>query len=335
MLHKFWGVNMHIDIKHRVTNVILWSGDAENIKEAVSYAIQNGVILSGAELSGADLTGADLNSANLSGANFSESNLRGAVFSDADLRGADLSGADLSGAYLSSADIDDANLGCANLSCADLVYTHLIGARLSHANLDCANLNGANLEGADLSGANLEGADLSGANLSSANLEGANLSDAYLSGATLHDSNVDRAIGFNNRFHIDPNMPFIRNLAERAVKYRALHPNVPIIEHLDQKILALIEGGATLDMDQWHGIESDWLSDRIPIPPCGTTHCRAGFAVHLGGAKGYALERKIGSAEEAGRAIYLASTGRIPNFFANNKLALADMRRCAEEDANR
>lgn len=65
---------------------------------------------------------------------------------------------------------------------------------------------------------------------------------------------------------------------------------------------------------------------------CGTTHCRAGSSIHLAGAAGYALEKRLGSAEEAGRAIYLASTGRVPYFFASNERALADIRRCAEED---
>jgi hypothetical protein len=54
--------------------------------------------------------------------------------------------------------------------------------------------------------------------------------------------------------------------------------------------------------------------------------------VHLAGAAGYALEKERGW-RAAGRAIYLASTGRYPYFFATNERALEDMRRCAEEDA--
>jgi len=74
-----------------------------------------------------------------------------------------------------------------------------------------------------------------------------------------------------------------------------------------------------LEMGAWH--------------TCDTMHCRAGLAIHLAGPAGYALEEKLGSAEHAGRAIYRASTGRSPYFFATNKRALEDIRRCAAEDA--
>ena len=70
---------------------------------------------------------------------------------------------------------------------------------------------------------------------------------------------------------------------------------------------------------------SDWHT-------CETTHCRAGWAIHLAGAAGYALEQKLGSAELAGRAIYLASTGRAPSFYASDEDALEDLRRCATEE---
>ena len=89
-----------------------------------------------------------------------------------------------------------------------------------------------------------------------------------------------------------------------------------VVEHLDAKILEAISAGASLDMSTWH--------------TCETTHCRAGFAVHLAGAAGYELEKQLGS-QRAGAAIYRASTGRVPHFFANNEAALLDIRECAAE----
>ena len=119
---------MKIDILHRWTGAVLYSGDHNDRSATILAAIKSGADLSGADLSGADLSGDDLS-------------------------GADLSGADLSRAYLMRA----------NLSRA-----YLSGADLSRAYLSRANLSGADLSGADLSGADLSGADLSGANLSRA-----------------------------------------------------------------------------------------------------------------------------------------------------------------------
>ena len=115
---------------------VIWTGEAETVKDAIHAAIAKRADLSGAYLSGADLSGANL--------------------SGADLSWADLSWADLSGANLSRANLSRANLSGANLS----------GADLSRANLSGADLSRASLSGADLSIANLSGANLSRANLS-------------------------------------------------------------------------------------------------------------------------------------------------------------------------
>ena len=92
-----------------------------------------------------------------------------------------------------------------------------------------------------------------------------------------------------------------------------LNANVPIVDDLDQRMLGAIDSGA-LDMRNWH---------------CGTTHCRAGWAITFGGDAGKKLESLVGP-EMAGRLIYEASTGRIaPDFYASNEDAIADIRRCA------
>lgn len=87
-------------------------------------------------------------------------------------------------------------------------------------------------------------------------------------------------------------------------------------------MLKAAESPGALDMNKWH--------------TCKTTHCRAGWVVHLAGERGRALEA-ASSTLFAAMHIYLASSPNIPvspvRFFDTNEAALADMRRCAEEEA--
>ena len=89
---------------------------------------------------------------------------------------------------------------------------------------------------------------------------------------------------------------------------------IPIIPEIDAQILAAIENGGTLEMGDWH--------------TCDTTHCRAGWAIHLAGENGRLLELRVGSAA-AGALIYQASRGSYPDFYALNEAAMADLRQCA------
>lgn len=76
-----------------------------------------------------------------------------------------------------------------------------------------------------------------------------------------------------------------------------------------------------LEMGAWH--------------TCETTHCRAGWVVTLAGDAGKALEWAIGT-PAAAAIIYIASDpklARLPDFYASNETALADMKRLAEEEA--
>ena len=210
-----------------------------------------------------------------------------------------------------------ANLTRANLTDADLTDADLAGAYLTDANLTRANLTDADLAGANLARAYLARANLTDADLTDADLTDADLTDADLAGASNLPSDVTAT---------DPHEPYERKvtpraqrLAERAKAYRELHPDVPVVEQLDRKILALIDAGTgSLNMSDWH--------------TCETTHCRAGWAIHLAGAAGYALEKRY-DAERAGVMIYRASTGRVPNFFASNERALEDIKMCASEEA--
>jgi hypothetical protein len=68
---------------------------------------------------------------------------------------------------------------------------------------------------------------------------------------------------------------------------------------------------------------------------CDTTHCRAGWVVFLAGQKGKALEA-ASSALFAAQQIYKASSPinvSPVRFYEKNEVALADMKRCASEEA--
>ncbi|HXF89539.1 MAG TPA: pentapeptide repeat-containing protein [Xanthobacteraceae bacterium] len=139
------------------------------------------------------------------------------------------------------------------------------------------------------------GADLAGADIAGADLVGANLARANLAGADLAGAlKVDDA-------------------------------DVPAIERIDAVILAAIERGGTLDMRSWHGPENDW---------CGTTHCRAGWAVHCAGAAGKALQDRVGVLMAATLIYHKSRAAPAPWFFASNEDAMADIRKCAAEQIN-
>ena len=183
-----------------------------------------------------------------------------------------------------------ANLVRANLVRANLDHANLAGANLDHANLDHANLVGANLDHANLDHANLAYANLDRANLLGANLAHANLEGAILDGVSFTGASLNRA---------------------------TLPAGVPIVPNIDAAILAAIgEDASGLNMNVWH---------------CGTTHCRAGWPVKLAGKAGAKLERRFGTGT-AGALIYAASRPGmpVPNFYATNADALADLRKCAE-----
>jgi len=122
-----------MDIKH-INGVVLWSGDAPDIKTALIAAAAaranlQGANLLGANLLGADLRGANLLGANLGGANLWGANLVGANLVGANLREANLREANLGGAYLRGANLREANLVGANLWGAYLVRADLVGAK--------------------------------------------------------------------------------------------------------------------------------------------------------------------------------------------------------------
>lgn len=91
------------------------------------------------------------------------------------------------------------------------------------------------------------------------------------------------------------------------------HDAVPFVENLDERILECVAkerdaGRRAIMMTAWHHGGGSALG-------CDTSHCLAGWAVHIAGAAGYALEDYT-DAERAGAAIFLRSVGYVPDFMA-------------------
>ena len=70
---------------------------------------------------------------------------------------------------------------------------------------------------------------------------------------------------------------------------------------------------------------SDWHT-------CETTHCRAGWVVHLAGEKGRELEKETGTCFAAMMIYKYSSHIRVSptKFYLSNEESIADMKRCAE-----
>jgi hypothetical protein len=98
-------------------------------------------------------------------------------------------------------------------------------------------------------------------------------------------------------------------------------PEVPVIENIHQKILEAVSCPNALNMDTWHS--------------CETTHCRAGWVVHLAGKDGYELESRTSTLFAAQQIYHKSSPVRVspPRFYEPNETAMADIKRCAEEEA--
>ena len=134
-----------------------------------------------------------------------------------------------------------------------------------------------------------------------ANLTDAVLTDAVLTGAVLTRAVLTRAVLTD------------ANLTDAGVW-------IPKIEHIDDQILRAISAeGCRLEMVTWH--------------TCETTHCRAGWAIRLAGAAGMAIEGLIGTGPAAALIYHMSRPGHpIPDWYASNEDALADIKRHAALD---
>lgn len=122
-----------------------------------------------------------------------------------------------------------------------------------------------------------------------------NLCNADLRGANLYNADLNEA------------NPSGTNLGD-----------IPVVPRLESRIWEMVRRDKkALRMSAWH--------------TCETTHCRAGWAIHLAGAAGAELERRLGPAA-AGALIYHRSCGYVPNFYTSDEEALADIQRRAAEE---
>lgn len=92
---------------------------------------------------------------------------------------------------------------------------------------------------------------------------------------------------------------------------------VPVIADIHRKVYEAASKPDALRMNSWHS--------------CETTHCRAGWVVHLAGDAGHKLEQQT-SPLFAALQIYKASGYEISpvRFFDSDEAALEDMRKLAE-----
>jgi hypothetical protein len=94
--------------------------------------------------------------------------------------------------------------------------------------------------------------------------------------------------------------------------------NIPFVKDLNIKVLDAVTSTGSLDMEEWH--------------TCSTTHCWAGWIVHLAGKEGYALEEET-STEFAAKAIFKKSTGKsidTKNFHTDNETAMEKIKEFAK-----
>jgi hypothetical protein len=157
--------------------------------------------------------------------------------------------------------------------------------------------NDADLSYADLSDANLMFADLRSAYLRRTDLSGANLSGTNLRRTDLGCANLS---GTNLRGADLGCVP-------QCLKIKDIHQEV--YKHASQD--------GALNMGDWHA--------------CETTHCRAGWVVHLSGDAGKVLEWQVGT-PMAATIIYMISDPKlekVPDFYVSNEYALADMKQLA------
>jgi len=92
-----------------------------------------------------------------------------------------------------------------------------------------------------------------------------------------------------------------------------------VIENIHTKIHDAVKRD-TLDMSDWH--------------ICETTHCRAGFVVHIAGKEGYDLEEQTSTAFAAFQIYKKSSSIKVSfnEFYKSNEEAMKDIERCTKEE---
>lgn len=116
-----------------------------------------------------------------------------------------------------------------------------------------------------------------------------------------------------------------------------LPDDVPVVRNINSAILAATASRkCRVDMHEWHGE----FSTAEPERKCSTVHCLAGWAVHLAGEAGYALEERLNTPCAA--ALIFAASDRnhpVPDFYLDevdsgqrNRHAKNELRRRAKAE---
>ena len=200
----------------------------------------------------------------------------------------------------------------ARIQHGDFRKADMRGANFSYADLRHSKFEGVKLYGADLKKANLSGSDLRGVDFGDADLYSAKLKNADLRGADLSKCRL-RKVDFH----------------QADLRGAKLPDDIPEVKDIHRKLYhACSKDGNKLDMGYWHG---------GPGGGCGTSHCRAGWLVHMIGEEGYRYEEKL-SVWTAAALIYAKSDPeleKVPDFYASTPHAKTEMRKRAEEEQHK
>ena len=106
----------------------------------------------------------------------------------------------------------------------------------------------------------------------------------------------------------------------RIKRIQSVIESAPTLEKPYTQILAAVNrDGCNLNMKTWH--------------TCETTHCTAGWTVHLAGKEGYATEAALSTQAAADLILRKSRPGTPrPNFFASNEAAMAFIEARAREE---
>jgi hypothetical protein len=120
------------------------------------------------------------------------------------------------------------------------------------------------------------------------------------------------------------NLKTVKKTTNRYDKYglsETIDVKVPLLPYLNTKVLsAVLDNGNKLEMSIWH--------------VCKTTHCRAGWTIHVCGKQGYDLEKEIGDEEKTAELILRTNypDKELPHFYANNDTGMECLLEDAKED---
>ena len=184
---------MKFEIKHRHSDRVLFTLEADSLKSCVEAAIKRGVELQGANFQGMELQGANFQGAELQGANFQGAKLQGTNFQSAKLQGTNFQGAELWSMNFQGAELQGTNFRGAELQDTNFQGADLWGADFQNAKLQSTNFRNAKLWSTKFQGAKLWGAEFQGAELWSANFRGVELWSTNFRGVELWGVNLQGA----------------------------------------------------------------------------------------------------------------------------------------------